>query len=134
MRAMTRPIHIFAAAPAGFAFDAIFPIHNNLRLAKIVGVAFVHFGWANVPERGPLDFRAFLEEGRPVDLDMRRFFAQVTNRAELVLPRLRNLDVAIVEFGAFPRRGEPASVKGFQVLFDGGTLAGIARSEEHRSE
>src|ERR1041385_5145846 len=77
MGPMPRPIHVVARAPTGLAFDAVLPVHHDLRLAEIVRVALVHLRGTDVPERRFLDFGALLEQRRTIHFDVGNFLAQV---------------------------------------------------------
>ena len=87
--ALTGPINVIrGGAPAGFAFDAVFKIDDELRLAEVVGETFVDPGGANVPERGLGDLGAVLEVLGTEDLDVRVMLGEIADERKLFLPRL----------------------------------------------
>src|SRR5579862_2750107 len=90
--ALAGPIDIVrGGAPAGFAFDAIFEIDDELRLAEVVGEAFVDLGGANVPKERLGDLGAVLEILGSEHLDVRVMLGEIANEREFLLPRLLDL-------------------------------------------
>ena len=87
--ALAGPIDIVGGGPpAGFAFDAVFEIDDELRLAEVVGEALVDLGGADMPEGGLRDLRAVLEVFGTEDLDVQVMLGEIADERKFFLPRL----------------------------------------------
>src|SRR5438270_6670498 len=88
LQAVASPVNQFAGSPAGLTLDAVFEIDDNLKLAVRIAPGFEDVCRAYMLESGVSDGVFFLQNGGPVNVNVRGPGGLVSERAESLVPVL----------------------------------------------